>query len=213
MDGVKIILKAQAASAEIAHHVARAKTLLATADCRLQSEEKTLVQVYELSERLRATRKELAAALRLIRRTTWPKAAPATPMCAGGLTSSPLACLRSSRKGQAMDARNGPWHGGSGQNLPMPVLRELATNEIRRLTRRVRRPPRQLLLLAMNGFMRWCIPQRGITDGHDVTASVAKEQQRQRERRSGGRQGWVMSVAAKSLPLKSSGTPRFSARA
>ena len=73
MDGVKIVIKAQAASGEIAAHVAQAKELLATADCRLQNEEKTLLQVYELSQRLQATRKELAAALRLIRRTTWPK--------------------------------------------------------------------------------------------------------------------------------------------
>jgi len=74
-----------------------------------------------------------------------------------------------------MDARGISWGGGSGQNLPMPVLRELAASEIRRLTRRGPRPPRNPLLLAMGGFIRWCILKRGINDGHDVTPGVAKD--------------------------------------
>jgi hypothetical protein len=74
MDGVQIVIKAQAASTDIAAHVERAKELPVEIDCRMHSEEKTLMQVYELRQRLRATRKELAAASRLIHRTVWPKA-------------------------------------------------------------------------------------------------------------------------------------------
>jgi hypothetical protein len=78
MDGVQIVIKAQGASTDIAAHVTRAKELLADIDCRMHSEmhseDKTLMQVYELRQRLRATRKELAAASRPIHRTIWPKA-------------------------------------------------------------------------------------------------------------------------------------------
>jgi hypothetical protein len=73
MDGVQIVIKAQGASTDIAAHVARAKELLAEVDCHMHREEKTLMQVYELRQRLRATRQELAAASRLIHRTIWPK--------------------------------------------------------------------------------------------------------------------------------------------
>jgi hypothetical protein len=74
-----------------------------------------------------------------------------------------------------MDARSAPWQGGPGQNLPTPVLRDLAAEEVRRLTRTSPRPPRHLLLLAMDGFMRWCVLERGIKDGHGVTPSVARD--------------------------------------
>jgi hypothetical protein len=74
-----------------------------------------------------------------------------------------------------MNARDDAWFGGPGQDPPMPVLRKLAAEEIRRVTRSVRRPPRNLLLLALGGFLRWCIRERGLTDGHGITEAVAKE--------------------------------------
>lgn len=74
-----------------------------------------------------------------------------------------------------MDIRSGDWHDGPGQRLPMEVLRVLARDEIRRITRTSRIPPRMPMLLALYGFWRWCLLTRGIKDGHDITLAVVKD--------------------------------------
>lgn len=74
-----------------------------------------------------------------------------------------------------MDVRGGPWGPGRGQNLPMLILCDLAREEICQVTDSVPPRPRQLLLLAMLGFWRWCIRTRDIKDGHDITPAIVKE--------------------------------------
>jgi hypothetical protein len=74
-----------------------------------------------------------------------------------------------------MDARGAPWHGGPDQQLPMEVLRVLARDEVRRITRMSNHSRRMPLCSALYGFWRWCLLSRHIKDGHDITPALVKE--------------------------------------
>jgi hypothetical protein len=53
--------------------VVQARELLAAANCRTHPEDEFLMSPHDLEAWLQAARKELAAALRIMRHTRWPK--------------------------------------------------------------------------------------------------------------------------------------------
>ena len=65
-----------------------------------------------------------------------------------------------------------------------------------------RKPPRAPMLLAMNGFWRWCLLSRHIKDGHDITPAIVKEFRVMLRRAGVKRRVWELHRDATTIVLK-----------